>query len=142
MRSLRIVMLVVLLAAVFAAGVVFGGGLIGAQAQEIQALRHFKCYNIQGPDPVHIVRLRDQFGLERRVDVGPPFVLCTPARKAILSGPAPLPFSGDHLVCYPINPPHDPAVKVALANQLQEFTADVGPSNALCVPTAKTIVNR
>jgi hypothetical protein len=109
-----------------------------AQVQEV--LDHFKCYEINGHNPAHVVALEDQFGAQQ-TPVGQARLLCTPVTKTVVAGPPPLPIVGDHLVCYQIQQQNPPEV-VNLHNQLgHQLNKQVGAARWLCVPTEKVVID-
>lgn len=81
---------------------------------------HYKCYAVDGHDPVATVDLETQFGVEPGVDVGKAELLCLPALKTVVSGPGENGGGLDDpaLVCYTIT---GPAPGIAPHNLLSQF---------------------
>jgi hypothetical protein len=123
---------------VFLAGLMLGSAGRG-QATTAALDFHLKCYPIPvGSDPPHVVLLGDQFFSEKK-KVGVAKWVCNPTTKQIVSGPPPLPNTGDHLVCYAIAGTKEPP-NVDYANQLEtQVNVDLTPGKLLCVPSAKRI---
>lgn len=98
---------------------------------------HYQCYGVDqltavNPPPV---RLRDEFGLERQVPVGPAIQLCTPTSKnggGIIN-------QTTHLVCYGIV---DPAVNlgIEIKNQFERRKLTANAPRKLCVPSTKQVL--
>ena len=103
---------------------------------------HFQCYRVSPagplltPNPIPQVTLRDQFGLEPNVVVGPPQRLCTPVHKIHNETPTPIQHPVQHLVCYAIaEPPKRRHYEIS--NQFEQLPLRTIQPVQLCVPSAK-----
>ncbi len=99
---------------------------------------HYKCYAAQGPGPSVIVKLADQFHLER-VRVLEPVSFCNPVSK----NGEPIAHPLDHLTCYAVKDVSrrrfaDRVVRVR--NQLGSHVLTVVKPRTLCVPSLKPAV--
>jgi hypothetical protein len=102
-------------------------------------LDHYLCYTVTGPapDPIPVVELEDQFQFVMGVEVQDPFVLCNPAQKWTEPVVNPI----EHLVCYHTTTSPPPTLPYHfITNQFGETEVEVGPTDALCVPSFKRVV--
>jgi hypothetical protein len=101
---------------------------------------HLKCYNIVGHDPVAVVNLTSQFGIEDNVTVGQALELCVPANKQPVPTPpaAEPPPTAAHYECYDIDGAPLGATLPAVLTQfgLEEGVVVAEPTR-LCAPALK-----
>lgn len=105
------------------------------------AIDHFQCYNVAPLSPLYRVgqlnpvRLKDQFGTEKKVKVGDPKWLCAPAQKEQETIQHPV----KHLVCYQIQD-KDVVRTVEIRNQFERRVVVTRRPVRLCVPSNKVVI--
>jgi len=105
------------------------------------AIDHAQCYDVVPQTPLQRVgkldkvKLKDQFGTEKKVKVRDPQYLCTPTQKNEERIQHPV----KHLVCYQIK---DDKVKktVQVLNQFERKTVKTVKPVSLCVPSNKVVL--
>ena len=104
---------------------------------------HQLCYTAtpQGTFKIPRVTLKNQFspnGFQPKI--GPVALHCNPVAKTLPSGKVfPINFPNDHLLCWSITAPAQPAPLVKVANQFGVATLQPGQPNLLCLPTWKSL---
>jgi hypothetical protein len=102
---------------------------------------HAQCYDVVPQSPLQRVgllekvKLKDQFGTEKKVKVRDPKYLCTPTQKNDERVQHPV----KHLVCYAIK---DDKVRktVQVRNQFEQKTVKTKKPVSLCVPSNKLVI--
>ncbi len=107
-------------------------------AAEEVVLDHFKCYVAEGEIPQRDETvLRDQFRIERGVQIAELRYFCNPVTKVIDGKERPAYEDEDHLTCYSLKPQDPFPALVGARNQFGETELRTGKSELLCVPTVK-----
>jgi len=106
----------------------------------VSPLDHFKCYKVEGEKIKVNVNLEDQFGIQEKVIVIKPLLLCNPVIKWHDDEEFPVKNPEEHLVCYNIKPATK-GPNVVVNNQFGERQIlKVIKSKYLCVPSKKFIL--
>ncbi len=101
-------------------------------------LDHFKCYVAEGEVPeIEVLRLEDQFNIEKDVQLVELRYFCNPVTKFINDEPHEAAPDEDHLTCYMIKPSEPFKATVTAHNQFGETELKTLNSELLCVPTHK-----
>lgn len=101
-------------------------------------LDHFKCYVVEGEVPeLEVLRLEDQFHVEKDVQLVKLRYFCNPVTKFIGDEPNAAAPDEDHLTCYMIKPQEPFQAVVTASNQFGETEFKTLNSELLCVPTRK-----
>ncbi len=101
-------------------------------------LDHFKCYVAEGEVPeIEVLRLEDQFHIEKDVQLVELRYFCNPVTKFINDEPREAAPDEDHLTCYMIEPQEPFQTTVTAHNQFGETELKTLNSELLCVPTHK-----
>lgn len=102
------------------------------------SLDHFKCYVAEGEVPeIEVLRLEDQFHIEKDVQLAELRYFCNPVTKFINNEPHEAAPDEDHLTCYMIKPQEPFEATVIVHNQFGETELKTLNSELLCVPTHK-----
>jgi hypothetical protein len=105
-------------------------------------LDHFECYIGRGKRPTDAsgnsitLKLKDQFGRQKDVAVGPSILWCNPAAKAHNGVVTGIDHPNDYLVCYLISVKNINPVAPKILNQFGFNALALGDGNILCVPAA------
>ena len=102
---------------------------------------HFQCYSVEPLTPLFRFgsldryKLRDQFGLQKRMRVGVPRRLCAPVDKNGSRIEHPV----AHLVCYQLGGARL-NIRVVVKNQFERVGLRAKRARFLCVPSAKVVL--